>query len=235
MIITEIFRSIQGESTHAGLPCIFVRLTGCNLRCTWCDTAYAFHGGTKMSIEEILSRVEDLSSVVKKGVSTKTASVRAISLVELTGGEPLLQPDAIPLSRRLLDSGYTVLIETSGERPIAKLPRGVIKIVDVKCPDSGEPDTFHMENLEAMDDKDEIKFVISSRRDYEFAKDFTHRHALAQRVHQVVFSPVHADPEGTWPGMRAQDLAEWILADGLPVRLGLQLHKFIWHAATRGV
>jgi 7-carboxy-7-deazaguanine synthase len=235
MIITEIFRSIQGESTHSGLPCIFVRLTGCNLRCIWCDTAYAFHGGTKMSIEEILSRVEELSAVAKDGQPAKTPPARAISLVELTGGEPLLQPDAIPLAQRLLHAGYTVLIETSGERSIAELPREVIKIVDVKCPDSGEANTFHMENLGAMGGNDEIKFVISSRRDYEFARAFTHQHGLAERVHQVVFSPVHADPEGTWPGMRAQDLAEWILADGLPVRLGLQLHKFIWHPATRGI
>ena len=235
MIITEIFRSIQGESTHAGLPCIFVRLTGCNLRCTWCDTAYAFHGGTKMSIEEIVARVENLSFVVKDDEIAKTNFARSISLVELTGGEPLLQPEAIPLARRLLDDGYTVLIETSGERSIAELPREVIKIVDIKCPDSGEADTFRMENLNSMRDKDEIKFVISSRRDYEFARDFTRQHGLAQRVHQVVFSPVHADPEGTWPGMSARDVAEWILADGLPVRLGLQLHKFIWHPATRGV
>jgi 7-carboxy-7-deazaguanine synthase len=235
MTITEIFRSIQGESTHAGLPCIFVRFTGCNLRCTWCDTAYAFHGGTKMSIEEILARVEDLSGVGKDGGSAKIGAARGVSLVELTGGEPLLQPDVTPLAQRLLDGGYTVLIETSGERPIAELPREVIKIVDIKCPDSGEADTFRLENLDAMDHKDEIKFVISSRRDYEFAREFTLQRGLAQHVHQVVFSPVHADPEGTWPGMRAQDLAEWILADGLPVRLGLQLHKFIWHPATRGV
>ena len=235
MTITEIFRSIQGESTHAGLPCIFVRLTGCNLRCTWCDTAYAFHGGTKMSVEEILTRVEELSTIAPDAESSKGEAARGVSLVELTGGEPLLQPDVIPLAQRLLDDGNTVLIETSGERPIADLPREVIKIVDIKCPDSGEADTFRLENLDAMGPKDEIKFVISSRRDYEFARDFTLDRGLAQRVHQVVFSPVHADPEGAWPGMRAQDLAEWILADGLPVRLGLQLHKFIWHPATRGV
>jgi 7-carboxy-7-deazaguanine synthase len=155
--------------------------------------------------------------------------------VELTGGEPLLQPEVIPLAQKLLNSGYTVMIETSGERPVAGLPQAVIKIVDVKCPDSGEPGTFHMENLDALDSKDEIKFVISSRRDYEFARDFTLQQGLAQRVHQVVFSPVHADPEGAWPGMNARELVEWILTDGLPVRLGLQLHKFVWHPATRGV
>jgi 7-carboxy-7-deazaguanine synthase len=153
----------------------------------------------------------------------------------LTGGEPLLQPEVIPLAQKLLDLGYRVMVETSGERPVAALPREVIKIVDVKCPDSGEPDTFQMENLEALDGKDEIKFVISTRRDYEFARDFTTQHDLARRVHQVIFSPVHADPAGAWPGMNAQNLVEWILADDLPVRLGLQLHKFIWHPATRGV
>jgi 7-carboxy-7-deazaguanine synthase len=235
MTISEIFRSIQGEGTRSGLPCIFVRLTGCNLRCTWCDTAYAFHGGTKMSVEEILARVEELSAVPAHERFENEKGPRKLSLVELTGGEPLLQPEVIPLARRLLESGYRVMIETSGERPVDALPRDVIKIVDVKCPDSGEPDTFQMENLEALDGKDEIKFVISSRRDYEFARDFTLQHDLARRVHQVIFSPVHADPEGAWPGMNSQDLVKWILADGLPVRLGLQIHKFIWHPATRGV
>jgi 7-carboxy-7-deazaguanine synthase len=235
MLITEIFRSIQGESTRAGLPCIFVRLTGCNLRCTWCDTAYAFHGGTKMSVDEVLARVEELSSSDGDETLGDAKTPRRLSLVELTGGEPLLQPEVIPLARKLLDCGYTVMIETSGERRVADLPAEVIKIVDVKCPDSGEADTFRLENLDSLDHKDEVKFVVSSRRDYEFARDFTQRHGLDQRVHQVVFSPVHADPEGTWPGMSAQEVANWILADGLPVRLGLQLHKFIWHPATRGV
>jgi 7-carboxy-7-deazaguanine synthase len=235
MTITEIFRSIQGEGTRAGLPCIFVRLTGCNLRCTWCDTAYAFHGGSKMSVEEVLARVEELSTVSAQKQPDVSANSRKLSLVELTGGEPLLQPEVVPLSQKLLDSGYRVMVETSGERPVAALPREVIKIVDVKCPDSGEPGTFRMVNLEALDAKDEIKFVISSRRDYEFARDFTAQHDLARLVHQVIFSPVHADPGGAWPGMNAQDLAGWILADGLPVRLGLQIHKFIWHPATRGV
>jgi 7-carboxy-7-deazaguanine synthase len=235
LTITEIFRSIQGEGTRAGLPCIFVRLTGCNLRCTWCDTAYAFHGGTKMSVDEVLARVEKLSNTPAQIQPGGAGISQKLSLVELTGGEPLLQPEVIPLAQKLLDGGYRVLVETSGERPVDVLPRDVIKIVDVKCPDSGEPDTFEMKNLDALDAKDEIKFVISTRRDYEFGRDFMARHDLARRVHQVIFSPVHPDPEGAWPGISAQDLVEWILADGLPVRLGLQIHKFIWHPATRGV
>jgi 7-carboxy-7-deazaguanine synthase len=235
MIITEIFRSIQGESTRAGLPCIFVRFTGCNLRCKWCDTAYAFHGGTKMTVEEVVARVDDLSWADASERASHTAGTSKLSLVELTGGEPLLQPEVIPLAQKLVNGGYTVMIETSGERPVAALPREVVKIVDVKCPDSGEPDSFNAENLDVLDDKDEIKFVISSRRDYEFARDFTLQHDLAPRVRQVIFSPVHADPGGAWQGLNAQELVEWILADGLPVRLGLQLHKFIWHPATQGV
>lgn len=231
MVITEIFKSIQGESTYAGLPCVFVRLTGCNLRCRWCDTAYAFYGGTKLTVEEVFDRVRALSAPVAAGFSP----AGHIPLVEITGGEPLLQPDVHPLVDRLLAAGYTVLIETSGERSVGKLPREVVKIVDVKCPDSGEANTFDFANLDALDRKDEIKFVIASRRDYEFARDFTAQHRLAERVHEVIFSPVFADPEGTWEGMGARTLAEWILADGLPVRLGLQLHKFIWDPAMRGV
>ena len=228
MVITQIFKSIQGEGTRAGLPCIFVRLTGCNLRCVWCDTAYAFYGGTKVTVEDVLERVRELSGV-SEGAPPK------ISLVEITGGEPLLQPDVYPLVEKLLAAGYTVLIETSGERYVGKLPREVVKIVDVKCPDSGEGGTFDLANLEALDSKDEIKFVVASRRDYEFARDFTAEHRLAARVRQVIFSPVFADPERKWTGLEPRELAEWILADGLPVRLGMQLHKFIWDPAMKGV
>ena len=225
MQITEIFKSIQGEGTRAGLPCIFVRLTGCNLRCKWCDTAYAFHGGTKRSVEEILAQVGALAG---DGASR-------VPLVEITGGEPLIQPQTPALAEKLLAAGYTVMIETSGERFVGVLPSEVVKIVDVKCPNSGEPETFDPANLEAVSVNDEIKFVIASRRDYDFARDFTARHRLAERVHQVLFSPAFADPAGSWPGLDARELVEWILADGLPVRLGMQLHKFIWHPAMKGV
>ncbi|MBZ5701389.1 MAG: radical SAM protein [Acidobacteriia bacterium] len=231
MVITEIFASIQGEGTRAGLLCIFVRLTGCNLRCTWCDTAYAFHGGTKMSVEEVLRRVEELSG--RKAAAAGAAP--GIPLVEITGGEPLLQEEVYPLAEQLLAAGYTVLVETSGERFIGRLPRQVPRIVDVKCPDSGEPGTFDPQNLEALGDRDEVKFVIATRRDYEFARDFTRQHRLAERVHEVFFSPVAEDPAGKWPGLSARTLTEWILQDRLPVRLGLQLHKFIWDPATKGV
>jgi 7-carboxy-7-deazaguanine synthase len=228
MVITEIFKSIQGEGTRAGLPCIFVRLTGCNLRCTWCDTAYAFHGGKKMTVEEVSSRVDELAG-------RQAGATAAVPLVELTGGEPLLQEEIYALAEKLLAAGYTVMIETSGERFVGKLPKEVIKIVDVKCPDSGEPDTFEMRNLEELTKNDEVKFVLATRRDYEFARDFTREHGLAERVREVLFSPVFEDPEGKWPGLGPRQLAEWILADGLPVRLGLQLHKFIWDPATKGV
>src|ERR1700736_1436884 len=235
MHITEIFKSIQGEGTRAGLPCIFVRLTGCNLRCIWCDTAYAFHGGKKMSVVEVAARVDQVAGRIPNAASGASSSVVAVPLVELTGGEPLLQEEIYPLAQQLLASGYTVMIETSGERDIGRLPKEVIKIVDVKCPDSGEADTFEVRNVEALGPGDEVKFVISTRRDYEFASRFTAKYNLAARVRQVLFSPVFDDPEGKWQGLEPRELVDWILADGLPVRLGLQLHKFVWDPATKGV
>ena len=224
MFITEIFKSIQGEGTRAGRPCIFVRLTGCNLRCTWCDTTYAFHGGQKMSVEEVVESVEALRGSAVGG-----------PLVELTGGEPLLQQDIYALAERLLAAGYVVLIETSGERFIGQLPEAVIKIVDVKCPDSGEPETFDVRNLKELTNRDEVKFVVSSRRDYEFARDFMREHRLAGRVKEVLFSPVHEDPGGKWKGLEPRQLVEWMLEDGVEARLGLQLHKIVWDPALRGV
>jgi 7-carboxy-7-deazaguanine synthase len=202
-----------------------VRLTGCNLRCVWCDTTYAFHGGKKMSVDEVVQRVAELSG----------QGERRLQLVELTGGEPLLQEEIYPLAERLLADGYTLMIETSGERFIGRLPKPVIKIVDVKCPDSGEGDTFDARNLAELSAEDEVKFVLSSRRDYEFAREFTREHALAERTREVLFSPVHDDPMGKWTGLEPRALVEWILEDGLPVRLGLQLHKIVWDPATRGV
>jgi len=228
MFITEIFKSIQGEGSRSGLPCIFVRLTGCNLRCTWCDTAYAFHGGKKMSVADVTARVHELSGRSAEGKPV-------VGLVELTGGEPLLQEDIYPLADRLLANGYTLMIETSGERFIGRLPKEVIKIVDVKCPDSGEPDTFDLRNLAELSSNDEVKFVLTSRRDYEFAREFSLEQRLAERVKEIVFSPVHDDAEGKWTGLEPRRLVEWMLEDGLNVRLGLQLHKIVWHPATKGV
>jgi 7-carboxy-7-deazaguanine synthase len=227
MQITEIFKSIQGESTHAGLPCVFVRLTGCNLRCSWCDSEYTFTGGHRMALEEIMKEVEQLSP--------------GGGLVEITGGEPMLQErEAVPLMQRLLDEGYTVMLETSGERPLERVPKGVVKVVDVKCPNSGEPNTFHLENLETLGLLDEVKFVISDREDYEFARDFTERHKLARQVNAVLFSPAfRKDARGARNSSNClldpQELAEWILADNVPARLGLEIHKFIWDPAIKGV
>jgi len=227
MQVTEIYKSLQGESTHAGLPCVFVRLTGCNLRCNWCDSDYAFYGGRKMTIEEVLHQVEQLSPTP--------------GLVEITGGEPMLQErELLPLMQRLLQQAHTVLLETSGERPLNKVPAGVIKIVDVKCPNSGEGDAFLMENLETLTPRDEVKFVLSDRADYEFARDFTHRHGLAGRVNAVLFSPAfRKDATGARDSSQClldpQELAEWMIADNVPARLGLQLHKFIWDPALKGV
>jgi len=226
MQITEIYKSIQGESTYAGLPCIFVRLTGCNLRCSWCDSEYTFSGGHRMTVEEIVGEVEQLSPS---------------GLVEITGGEPMLQErEAVPLMQRLLDEGYSVLLETSGERPLEQVPKGVVKIVDVKCPHSGEPNTFRAENLETLDSTDEVKFVVSDRTDYEFAREFVTRHELARRVNAVLFSPAFGkDANGARDASHClldpRELAEWMLADNVPARLGLQLHKFIWDPALKSV
>jgi 7-carboxy-7-deazaguanine synthase len=227
MQITEIYKSLQGESTYAGMPCVFVRLTGCNLRCVWCDTEYSFYGGRKMTPEQVFDEVEQLST--------------STGLVEITGGEPMLQErELVPFMQRLLESGYKVLLETSGERPLERVPAGVVKIVDVKCPDSGEGDTFCMENLESLQSHDEIKFVISGRSDYEFARDFTLRHNLARRVNAVLFSPAFSkDASGARNTSHClidpEELADWMLADNIPARLGLQIHKLIWDPAMKGV
>lgn len=227
MQITEIYKSLQGESTHAGLPCVFVRLTGCNLRCSWCDSEYTFTGGQRKSPEEVFEEVRRLSP---KG-----------GLVEITGGEPMLQErELVPFMQRLLNEGYKVLLETSGERPLARVPSGVIKIVDVKCPNSGEPNTFDMSNLDFLQPHDEVKFVISDREDYEFARDFVARHRLSDQVNAVLFSPAfRKDANGARDVSHClldpRQLAEWMLADEVPARLGLQIHKFIWDPAVKGV
>lgn len=211
--ITEIFLSIQGESTWVGLPCAFVRLARCPLRCRWCDTTYSFHGGEKKTIREILA--------VLRGYG--------IPLVQITGGEPLAQDACIDLAEVLLEEGYSVLIETSGALPIDELPSSVIKIMDLKCPDSGQCDKNYWPNLQALDAfQDEVKFVIANRPDYEWSRAIVEEHALPGKCEAVLFSPVYGE-------MDPADLAKWILEDGLSVRLSLQQHKQIWGADTRGV
>jgi 7-carboxy-7-deazaguanine synthase len=225
--IIEIYKSLQGESSYTGLPCVFVRLAGCNLRCTWCDSEYTFTGGTRMTLEEIERDVHHLSP---DG-----------GLVEITGGEPLLQErEVVPLMDRLLAAGYTVLLETSGERSLERVPSQVVKVVDVKCPDSGEGGTFRMENLNSLTAHDEVKFVLASRRDYEFAHDFIQKHDLTSRVASVILSPAfRKDAAGSRDVSHClvdpRELAEWMLADGLNARLGLQIHKFIWEPSLKGV
>jgi len=227
MQIIEIYKSLQGESSYSGLPCVFVRLAGCNLRCVWCDSEYTFKGGVRMTQAEVEAEVRRL--LPDKG------------LVEITGGEPMLQErEVVPLMQALLASGYTVLLETSGERPLANVPTAVVKIVDVKCPDSGEGGTFLPENLNALTGHDELKFVLASRRDYEFARDLVAELQASNLPVSVIFSPAfRKDATGSRSAdhclIDPRDLAEWILADNLNVRLGFQIHKFIWEPSLKGV
>ncbi|HWK11024.1 MAG TPA: radical SAM protein [Vicinamibacterales bacterium] len=212
LTVNEIFYSVQGESTHAGRPCVFVRLTACDLRCSWCDTTYAFHEGTRMSVEDVVDKVR----------------AYGCDVVEVTGGEPLLQKDVYPLMERLMADGHTVLLETGGHRSITAVPPGVHRIVDVKCPGSGESEKNCWENLAELRSTDEVKFVIKDRSDYEYARRIVRERALHERCGAVLFSPVHGV-------MNNRELAEWILEDRLPVRLQLQAHKYIWDPSTRGV
>ncbi len=209
--VTEIFHSIQGESTFAGRPCVFVRLTGCPLRCTWCDTKYAFYGGTEQSIDDVLAKVHEYGC----------------RLVEVTGGEPLAQPNAASLLCRLCDEGFIVLLETSGAVDTATVDPPVHIILDVKCPGSGMMEQMHWSNVERLRPKDEAKFVIHDRSDYEWSKEIVMRYGLIDRC-PVLFSPVF----GT---LDPRQLVEWVLADRLPIRFQLQMHKHIWAPDMRGV
>jgi 7-carboxy-7-deazaguanine synthase len=226
MYLIETYKSVQGESSFAGVPCIFVRLAGCNLRCSWCDSEYTFKGGYKQSLDEVEATV---------------AALAPVRLVEFTGGEPMLQErELIPLMERLLAQGFTLMVETSGERPLANVPEAVHKIVDVKCPGSGEGGTFRMENLETLTGRDEVKFVISDRADYEFAREFTLQHGLAERVGSVLFSPAFKkapslERSTSNCALDPRELVEWMLADGVPARLSLQIHKYIWEPQKKGV
>jgi 7-carboxy-7-deazaguanine synthase len=226
LYLIEIYKSVQGESSFAGRPCIFVRLAGCNLRCSWCDSEYTFKGGYKLTEGEVVAEIEKLAPV---------------RLIEFTGGEPMLQEkELVPLMKRLLASGYELMIETSGERSLANVPIEVHKIVDVKCPGSGEGGSFRIDNLEALTKRDEVKFVISDRTDYEFARDFVRAHELESKVGSVLFSPAFTKTPS--PIRTAENclldprvLVEWMLADGLEARLSLQIHKFVWEPAMKGV
>ena len=209
--INEIYASIQGESSHTGLPCVFIRLTGCNLRCSWCDTAYAFYEGYDLTIEETLQKVETFG----------------LPLVEITGGEPLLQENVYPLMEALLKKGYRVMLETGGALPIDKVPERVIKILDIKCPGSGEEKKNHLENLKFLSPHDEVKFVLLDRADYEWSRDLLRKYDLAPST-QVLFSPVYDK-------LNLKDLSQWILKDRLAVRLQTQLHKVIWSKDAIGV
>jgi 7-carboxy-7-deazaguanine synthase len=227
MHLIELYKSVQGESSFSGLPCIFVRLAGCNLRCAWCDSEYTFTGGKPYTADEIIKEIEALSPC---------------RLIEFTGGEPMLQAkELLPLMERLLTQNYTLMIETSGERPLVDVPKAVHKIVDVKCPGAGAAaNTFRMENLAALTKKDEVKFVITNREDFDFARDFIHEHALDKIAGQILLSPAFnksPSPLRTTDNatLDPRKLVEWMLADGLPARLSLQIHKFIWEPMKKGV
>jgi len=211
MRITEIFFSIQGESSHAGKPCVFVRLTGCSLRCVWCDTKYSYSGGTEMPLADVIVAVES----------------HPARLVEITGGEPLEQDEVYALMDALLAKGHTVMLETGGHVRIDRVPKPVIKIIDIKCPDSGEGETFCWDNVDLAEPHDEFKFVVASRRDYEWSREVL-RQQFKDCSNTILFSPAHEE-------LPPKDLAEWVLADGLPVRVQLQLHKYIWGPDVRGV
>jgi 7-carboxy-7-deazaguanine synthase len=227
MHLIELYKSVQGESSFAGVPCIFVRFAGCNLRCSWCDSEYTFSGGKPFTEDEVVAQIEELAPC---------------RLVEFTGGEPMLHArELLPLMQRLLDSGYELMIETSGERPLADVPKAVHKIVDVKCPGAGAAaNTFRMENLDALTMSDEVKFVITDRADYEFARDFIREHSLETRAGHILLSPAF---QKTPSLLRSADnmaldprnLVDWMLEDGLPARLSLQIHKFIWEPQKKGV
>ena len=212
LVIHEMYASIQGESTFAGLPCTFVRTTGCNLRCSWCDTPQAFHGGTRMRRSDVLARALSF----------------ATELVELTGGEPLLQPGVLPLMTELCDAGRTVLVETSGEADVARVDARVHKVMDLKCPGSGESHRNRWSNLEHIGRRDEIKFVLSDRADYEWMRAAVRERSLAQRTPNLLASTVFGK-------LAARQLVAWVLEDRLPVRVQLQMHKYVWAADATGV
>jgi 7-carboxy-7-deazaguanine synthase len=215
--VTEIFYSIQGESTWAGVPCTFVRLTGCPLRCVWCDTAYAFHGGERMSFDEIVARVRSYPADV----------------IEVTGGEPLAHAPAFALTERLLEEGYTVLLETSGAFDVAPLDPRVHKIMDLKCPGSGESPRNRWENLEHLTERDEIKFVVKDRNDYEWARETIRARGLDARLEAGSLRALLVSP--VWGDLDLEELVGWILEDGLPVRFQMQLHKLVWGPERTGV
>jgi 7-carboxy-7-deazaguanine synthase len=217
--ITEIFHSIQGESTWAGVPCTFVRITGCPLRCTWCDTTYSFHGGDRMTLDEIMDRVRAYGCPV----------------VELTGGEPLAHRNAFTLAERLLAEGYTVLVETSGSEDLTPLDPRVHVIMDLKCPGSGESARNRYENLELLDAKDEVKFVILDRADWDWTVETIRAHALDARIREGSLRALLVSPVWGAEGPDLEAFAQWILESGLPVRMQTQLHKHIWGAERKGV